>query len=218
MKENELSNIDVWNVIGENNNDEEGASLVLYNKAENQMYKGNYRKAIDLYEMAANLGFVKAQSYLADLYFCGLEGTGIEPNHPKALKWFQKLAEQGEEIAKFNCDYLYYFGVGTTKDDKGTFEAVLQSSAVEERNALKLAGQMYYFGEGVKQDVQKGIEYFKKAADQGDLDAQIAVCVCCYETRNNNEIINYLKMIEENDYELTDGHKNWLEHINCNNN
>ncbi|WP_052353833.1 tetratricopeptide repeat protein [Neobacillus jeddahensis] len=216
MEENKLSNIDVWNVIGENNNEEEGASSVLYNKAENQMYKGNYRKAIDLYEMAANLGFVKAQSYLADLYFCGLEGTGIEPNHPKALKWFQKLAEQGEELAQFNCDYLYYFGVGTTKDDEGTFEAVLQSSVVEERNALKLAGQMYYFGEGVKQDVQKGIEYFKKAADQGDLEGQIAVCACYLETRKHDKTVSYLNMIETAHYDLTDGHKNWLAQIKSN--
>lgn len=61
MEENEISNLDAWDVIDENKNEEECALSFLYKKAENQMYKGNYIEAIDLYEMAANLGFIKAQ-------------------------------------------------------------------------------------------------------------------------------------------------------------
>lgn len=216
MQENEISNIDTLDVIGENNNEEEGAFSALYKKAENQMYKGNYREAIDLYEMAANLGVIEAQSYLANLYLCGLEGTNIEPNHPKALKWFQRLAKHGDEVAQFQCDYLQYFGEGTTKEDKETLETVLQSSEVDERNGLKLVGQMYYFGEGVKQDVQKGMEYFKKAADQGDLEGKIAVCACYLETGKHDKTVSCLNMLEKVHYDLTDGQKNWLAQIKSN--
>lgn len=216
MEENGFFKIDEWEVTGENNNEEEGAFSVLYEKAENQMYKGNYREAIDLYEMAANLGVIKAQSYLANLYLCGLVGTDIKPNHPKALKWFQKLAEQGDEVAQFQCDYLHYFGEGTTKDDEEIFETVLQSSEVDRRNALKLVGQMYYFGEDVKQDERKGIEYFKKAADQGDLEGQIAVCACYLELGKLDETISCLKLIETAYDDLTDLQKNWLAQIKSN--
>ncbi|MCM3765485.1 tetratricopeptide repeat protein [Neobacillus niacini] len=216
MQEHEFSNINSWDVIGENNNEEEDAFSSLYKKAENQMYKGNYREAIDLYEMAANLGVIEAQSYLANLYLCGLNGTDIEPNHPKALKWFQKLAEHGDEIAQFQCDYLHYFGVGTTKEDRETLETVLQGSEVDERNALKLVGQMYYFGEGVMQDVWKGIEFFKKVADLGDVEGQIAVCACYLEIGKIDETISCLNMIENANYDLVEAQKNWLAQIKSN--
>ncbi|MBG9543605.1 hypothetical protein ABE29_12625 [Cytobacillus firmus] len=208
-------NIDMSKFIDENKNENENVSSVLYKKAVNHMDKGYYWEAIELFEKAANLGSVKAQSDLANLYLYGIEEIGIKSYHPNALKWFRKLAEQGDEEAQFQCDYLYYYGLRNSQESKETIEEVLETSEIEDTNAFKLAGQMNYFGEGVRQDLQQGIEYFRRAADQGDVDAQIAVCACLCETGKLGESINYLNMIETN-HVLEDGHKNWLAQIKSN--
>ncbi|MCP1190820.1 tetratricopeptide repeat protein [Cytobacillus firmus] len=210
------SNFEMRKFIDENNEENENVPSVLYKKAVNHMDKGYYWEAIDLYEKAANLGSVKAQSDLANLYLYGIEEIGIKSYHPNALKWFLKLAEQGDEEAQFQCDYLYYYGLRNSQESKETIEEVLETSEVEDTNAFKLAGQMYYFGEGVERDVQIGIEYFRRAADQGDVDALIAVCACCYENGKLGETISYLNMVESHHYVLTESHMNWLAQIKYN--
>ena len=58
--------------------------------------RGEYAQAITYYKKAARRGHVNAQFNLASMYF---NGQGIAKNKVKAIKWYQKAADQGNVTA-----------------------------------------------------------------------------------------------------------------------
>ncbi|ALE02294.1 tetratricopeptide repeat protein [Candidatus Pseudothioglobus singularis] len=54
--------------------------------------------AIYWYTKSAEQGNIKAQAYLAWIYF---EGKGIAKDYEKSVYWYSKAAKQGDENAKF---------------------------------------------------------------------------------------------------------------------
>ena len=59
----------------------------------------NYRKALEYFEKAANLGEAKAQFATGYMYHLGQHA--IEGNLEKAVKWYQLAARQGNADAKY---------------------------------------------------------------------------------------------------------------------
>jgi TPR repeat protein len=70
----------------------------------------DYRKAYDLYAVAANAGDRFAQNNLAECYELG-RGTGV--NASRAFVWYRKAAESGLPVAEFNLGRAYLIGLGT---------------------------------------------------------------------------------------------------------
>ena len=79
----------------------------------------DYEKALEFYELAANLGDAEALSKIGHLYF---EGTVVKYDYEKALYYFTRAAEKGNEEARFhiiwhkyindeNIDYKELFGL-----------------------------------------------------------------------------------------------------------
>ena len=56
-------------------------------------------KALALFEESANKGYVESMNIAADCY---LKGIGTEPNMAKAIDWWKKAAEHGDEQASAN--------------------------------------------------------------------------------------------------------------------
>ena len=75
--------------------------------------------------MAAGKGDKLSQYELADCY---QNGYGVEMNHAKAFKWFQRSAEHGEKDAQNSLGYCYQFGLGV---DVNYLEAIKWYRKVE---------------------------------------------------------------------------------------
>ncbi|EIB7123408.1 sel1 repeat family protein, partial [Acinetobacter baumannii] len=90
----------------------------------------------------------------------------------KAVYWFEKAAEQGEEEAKANLGIIYYTeGTKYTNIPKA-LDTFSELSKKDNRVALNFLGRMYKDGVGVKQDNNKAFNLFNRAAILGDLSAQ----------------------------------------------
>ncbi len=57
----------------------------------------DYKKAVECYRKAAELGLAEAQ---CNLGYCYKTGYGVERDLNMAVRWFRKAAEQGDEDAK----------------------------------------------------------------------------------------------------------------------
>jgi TPR repeat protein len=103
----------------------------------------NLRKALELFQSAANEGHSKSQYNLGLCYKVNLLitnptyklGEGVSVNYKKSAEWFAKAAETGEPNAVYQLAFCYFRG------------------------------------EGVIADHQRAVALFTKAADQGHAEA-----------------------------------------------
>ncbi len=63
----------------------------------------DYKKALEWYEKAADLGNTSGMNQIGYLYYYG---SGVEQSNEKALEWFDKAAALGNEKAKENAEAL----------------------------------------------------------------------------------------------------------------
>ena len=116
------------------------------------------------YQKQAEQGDRVAQYRLGWAYENGLGDLEYDPE--KALDWYEKSAKQGYYKAYSQIGYLF--------DDCGPLATDYVKARVYYEHALKIEpndplanhflGWLYTEGDGVKQDVAKGIEFLKKAA------------------------------------------------------
>ncbi len=193
-----------------------------------------YDAAEPLLKEAAEAGHVEAQYRLALLYYTISIETGLrvgydwlqkaaENGHIEAkerlkshdaimdkaaakctLSVYEKVAQEGEAEAQFQCGMMYYKGMGT-EINKGRalfwFEkAAGQGNAEAQFNC----GMMYYKGEGTTINKAKAFYWVKKAAEQGQADAQLN-CGIMYavgegtESRNLSEARYWLQKAAQSD-------------------
>lgn len=69
--------------------------------------KGNSTEAFKQLHPLEKQGDPQSQSLLGIMY---LEGEGVKQNYKTAAQWFQKSAEQGDELAEYNIGLLYERG------------------------------------------------------------------------------------------------------------
>ena len=105
---------------------------------------------------------------------CYYEGTGVEKDYSEAVKWFRKLAEQGDNIERFiriHTQYYlglcYYFGHGVEKDYNEAAECFSKADSGACPNAMYYMGLCYYFGHGVEKDYRAAISEFVFVAQEG---------------------------------------------------
>ena len=107
-------------------------------------------EAFKWYSNAAKWGSPDAQFILGIMY---ANGRGIPQNDGKAVKWLQKAAQQRDAVTPFRLGY----------------RKVFQEAHVQAQYKL---GELYANGRGVVQDDEIAVEWFRKAARQGDAAAQ----------------------------------------------
>ena len=146
-------------------------------------------KAVKWYFKAARQGVARAQYKLGEMYE---SGRGIGQNDEEAVKWFHRAAEQPFPAAQDELllGMMYANGRGVEQDDEEAVkwfqkaakqrDAIAQVSFEYRKKADQQAhviaqyklGVMYANGRGVVQDGEAAIEWFRKAARQGDTAAQ----------------------------------------------
>jgi len=134
--------------------------------------KKNPEKTFSYFLKAAEMGDRDAQFNVGYSYVYGL---GVAPDLNLAIQWFKKAADQGDEDAEkrleeckrraaINLDYC-------ERHAKFAFSRSLETAKMGHLPAQFNVGHSYLTGNGVAPDLNLAIQWFKKAADQGDEDA-----------------------------------------------
>ncbi|MBQ7777581.1 MAG: SEL1-like repeat protein [Oscillibacter sp.] len=90
----------------------------------------------------------------------------------KALYRYEKLAEQGDVIAQFNCGTMYFQGVGTAANKEKALCWYEKAAEQGDVTAQVYCGFMYDKGVGAAVNKEKALYWYEKAAKQGHADAQ----------------------------------------------
>jgi TPR repeat protein len=126
-------------------------------------------KAFELYQMAANLGNLRAQCNLALMY---RDGEGVEVDYNKVFELSKKSAD-GEYSGGMNMlGYCYSIGIGTSVNEQKAFELYQKAAHIGYNVAQYNLATMYEYGSGVKKDKNQAIYWYKKSFNQGYQKAQ----------------------------------------------
>ena len=90
-------------------------------------------------------------------------GEFVQKDFEKALSWYTKAAENGNELAQHNLGVIYSQGNGVVQDYKKAISWYTKAAKNGVARSLNSLGALYYKGICVEQDYEKAIEYFKQA-------------------------------------------------------
>ncbi|CAI2187412.1 7131_t:CDS:1 [Funneliformis geosporum] len=108
-------------------------------------------KAFEYYKESANLGYINAKLMLG---YCYVNGIGTEINKEKGLELYDVMIDDLDEVN-------YWFARAAGDDNK---------------EALYKLGEFYEMGyDEVSRSVVRALEFYKKSANQGFINAQIKV-------------------------------------------
>ena len=158
-------------------------------------YNGNgvekdYQEAVKWWRKAAEQGDAKAQYNLG---VCYSNGDGVEKDYQEAVKWYRKAAEQGIAVAQFNLGLCYDYGNGIPRNKIEAYIWYVLSSKNRNdyvnKNIKRLESEFgkeqfsevqfrlgaYFYS---KKDYQEAVKWYRKAAEQGDAEAQFYLGLC----------------------------------------
>ena len=126
----------------------------------------------------AQSGDAVAQYALAICYY---NGTGISPDHGKAIEWLTKSANNGNSDAQYVLGYFYFEGDSVNQDYEEAYHWV-SLAAVDNGNvdAMFLKGICYMYGYGISQSDIWAAVWFEKAAQEGHAISQLYIANCYY--------------------------------------
>jgi TPR repeat protein len=123
-------------------------------------------QAVAWYRKGAESGVIDAQYNLADCY---LRGDGVERNITESVKWFERAAEGGDTAAVAQLGFLYLGKDGGDRDPEKAATYLRKAAYGGNNAAAKWAlGTLYQMGEGVAQNDEDAVRWFKESAVQGD--------------------------------------------------
>ena len=152
---------------------------------------GNYQEAMKWYREAANEGNLMALNNIALMYSKGL---GVEQDYSEAMKFYTMAAEKGLPAAEHNVGIYYasgnlgrqnlrkaihwwnkaaLHGYKISQEEMSRVLAWLRQSGEQGGNSesLCILGELYEKGEGVPQDMNQAIKFYKLAAEQNNENA-----------------------------------------------
>ena len=140
--------------------------------------KQDYTQAFAWFLKSSEQGNRFAQFSLANLYYYG---SGVEKNLSQAFLWYMKSAAQGQPYAAYSVAQMYANGEVVNKDEVqaqsyykqslADFQKLEADKQVDDNMFYKM-GRMFRLGLGIEIDIQKAIDYFKRAANLGNKNAK----------------------------------------------
>jgi TPR repeat protein len=111
----------------------------------------------ELLSLASDKGDSIAETYLGTIYY---EGRGVPKDHAKAVEWFSRAAVHTiNGTAQTNMIAQYYITKLSTEENSPKIQSIL--------------GDMYFKGQGEKQDYTQAALWYRKAADQSYAEAEL---------------------------------------------
>lgn len=134
----------------------------------------DHEEAAKWYRRAAEQGLAVTQSILGTLYSIGI---GVECNFLNAVKWYRRAAEQGDAEAKSELEKCCndFIEMGIDEEFAESYQKATEQNDVEAQYYL---GLCYENGRGTEIDIEEAKEWYSKAADQGNVDAQTGLFRC----------------------------------------
>ena len=86
---------------------------------------------------------------------------------------YQKAAELGSKEAKYHVGFCYFYGKGTTKDEKLGFKYIKEAADKGYESAIKMVGECYKDGRGVTRNKTKAEQYLKSSASKDDVFSMV---------------------------------------------
>jgi uncharacterized protein len=129
--------------------------------AEGQGVPQDFSEAVNWFRLAAEQLHPEAQFELGRCYDTG---KGVPQDYAEAVSWYRKAADQADARPRFNPDCME----ASSWRPKATFWAACAHVEL---------GRCYDTGKGVPQDYAEAANWYRKAADQGDAQAQFCLGV-----------------------------------------
>lgn len=172
-----------------------GDPLCILNTA--YMYEGEEREKIQqsiigkIREMA-QAGDIFAQNELADI----VEGE-------EKFELLKESAEHGLARSMRKLGLMYFWGWGDCVEENSAeaFKWFMRASELGLTDAIGDVGNLYKDGNGITQDINKAIEYYKKSIARG----------CGWAAKNMAEIYEYGNNVEKNDQKAFEWYKKAAE-------
>jgi TPR repeat protein len=101
------------------------------------------------------------------------DGEGMAHNDAQAFSLFKKAAENEEQNAQYALGLMYESGRGTPQNELEAQKWKEKALTRFPGHALYSLGRAYQFGLQVEKDFEKAISLYKKAVNNGSIDAQI---------------------------------------------
>jgi len=137
---------------------------------------------VQYYQLLADRGDTQAQYGLGLLYYQG--GRGIHIQYDKAMHYFKRAAESGNNYAMAYLGKMYLEGDGNGELIKQDNQTAIHyfKMAAEKNNPIGQAGlgTVYLYGHGVEKDFDKALKYFQLSADQGYVEGNFLLGVMFY--------------------------------------
>jgi uncharacterized protein len=155
--------------------------------------------AMKWYRAAAEQGNATAQNNVGLMF---RSGRGAEENKLEAIKWYRKAAKQGNPNAMFNLGTVYYNGDGVNVDDIAAYAWFLLAQKVgsmaatdaakrmkeeagrQENSAFERIGDMYQKGDDLPQNTSEAINWYRKAAENGEARMQIKLVNLLFQNQS----------------------------------
>jgi eukaryotic-like serine/threonine-protein kinase len=133
------------------------------------------------YRKAGEQGDPEAQNDVGLMY---LTGKGTKQSDFDAAVWFSKAADRNNAKALKNLGDMYYVGRGVHRDEQEAFQRYQRAAEQKYADAEYNVGFWYESGRRpVRRDYQQAAEWYRKAAEHGNLKAQAALEVLRNEGR-----------------------------------
>ena len=155
-------------------------------------------KAVYWITKAAEQGVAFSQNMMGNCY---THGYGVPQDDELAVYWWKKAAKQGDDDAQNSLGVCYSDGTGVRKNKKKADELFLQAALQGNNDAqLNLGTSFDTYG-----DTKQAIYWWTKAADQGDVDAQM-ILANTYSLgdgvrKNNKKAFHWYKQAAEQGHE-----------------
>lgn len=163
------------------------AAMNYYKGVPASGYERDHKKALELFEEAANAGLVEAMYKAGKMYYTGDE---VEKNIKLAFDWFLKAAKKNHMRAQKICAEMYLTGVGISKNDTKALFWYEKAASQEDVESMAKCGKLYH----EKCDYEKAIEWYKKAIIIGDSDSLKGI----------GDVYSELALLEEHEMKLVD--------------
>jgi uncharacterized protein len=113
----------------------------------------------------------KAMSNLAKLY---ASGKGVPRDYAEAVRWYQRSIRSGGYWGQYGLALLYEQGLGVPKDANKALGLYYEVASLDDEARRRLFA-LFEAGMPVPADDARAIEWYRAAAERGDVRAQVGL-------------------------------------------
>ena len=156
----------------------------------------NFRRGVGGFEVDEDKAFDFATKSAKEDDGCGMfqlaycydGGIGVDKDWVKALKWYERCADEYDDSANNNSGNIYYDGgYGVLQNYEKAAECYRKAADLGDSGGQNNLADMYFDGEGVAQSFVEAHKWFKRAADQDNDEAQYRLGKMLIKKQGGNE-------------------------------